>query len=301
MHEKLASESVNSGTNVLRFQTLVGIYDRLGEDEAFSQIDGMMPCTEIIQWFVTYEHAFGSYVDELKAMGYTDVDYSPVLSSTPATPTMPDATESPTPAPAPTPTAFVVAPLDPPKTMWATQQVNYRDGADTTYNKIGQLNQHDQITVVGIASTNWYQFSLDGGATYVYASNKYFTEVDPSVIDMTIEQSEEEAEQKESELAEVETVSIETTEEAEKERIESSETSESETESETQSEEVISDMTEDTTIAESSDTVEVNDENSEEIVINETVSVLKWQYIVLGAILIVMAGFIISMVKKHKK
>lgn len=315
MRDKLASESKNSGTNVLRFQTLVGVYYREGEEEAFSQIDGMMPCTEIIQWFVTYEHAFGSYVDELKAMGYTDVDYSPVLSSTPATPTTPAATETPTPAPAPTPTAFVVAPLDPPKTMWATQQVNYRDGADTTYNKVGQLKQHDQITVVGIASTNWYQFSLDGGATYVYASNNYFTDVDPSnrsviidnpetgsytayessetdpsVIDMAIEQLEEEAEQKESELAEVETDSVETTEEV---------------------------STEAETVAESSETqpaqtelpitVEVTEEETEEpstasTPIAETVSQLSWTYIITAAILvgIIILG-VVMLVKYSKK
>lgn len=296
-----------------------GLYDNYGNRSLDSRI---------IQYFVTKYNAFGDYVDELQAMGYTDVDYTPVISPTPETPvTPPAATETPvppaetptselTPAP-PAPTAFTVTPLDPPKTMWATQQVNYRDGADTTYNKVGQLNQHDHIIVTGIASTNWYQFSLDGGATYVYASNNYFTDVDPSnrsviidnpetgsytayefsetdssVFDKAIEQSEED-EQKASEFTtEEEMESVETTEEM---------VTESETELVKQSEEVISDMTEDTIIAESSDTIEVNDENSEEIVINETVSVLKWQYIVLGAILIVMAGFIIPVVKKHKK
>ena len=236
-NDKLAEELrelPNGSVIELRFWSINSAYHKSGEDKAMKNIlaygfydryGNRSLDSRIIQYFVTKYHAFGPYVDELIAMGYTDVDYSPVLSSTPSTP--PAAT---TPTPAPTPTAFVVAPLDPPKTMWATQPVNYRDGADTTYNKVGQLKQHDQIVVVGIASTNWYQFSLDGGATYVYASNNYFTDVDPSnrsviidnpetgsytayefsetnpsVIDKAIEQLEEEAEQKESELAKAET------------------------------------------------------------------------------------------------
>ena len=338
MRDKLASESVNSGTNVLRFQTLVMAYNRLGEDVAFEQIDGFMPCTEIIQWFVTYKHAFGPYVDELKAMGYTDVDYSPVLSSTPATST-PAAT---TPTPAPTPTAFVVAPLDPPKTMWATQPVNYRDGADTTYNKVGQLKQHDQIVVVGIASTNWYQFSLDGGATYVYASNNYFTDVDPSnrsviidnpetgsytayefsetnpsVIDKAVEQLEEEAGQKESELAqaeEIETESVVVIEEVPTEDTEETEATENtatteevvETETETVTETATETQLSQTEEEELPVTVEITEDNTEELStaptpITETVSQLSWTYIITAAILIGIIILGIVMVVKYSK
>ena len=295
MHEKLASETKNSGVNVLRFDSLLYSFYELGEEQAFNEIKFMMPCTEIIQWFVTYEHAFGNHVEELKAMGYTNVDYSPVLSPGPQEPVTTPPAE--TPVTAPTPLEYSVEPLESAKTMWATQQVNYRDGADTTYNKVGQLKKHDQITVVGIASTNWYQFSLDGGATYVYASNKYFTDVDPSnrsvlidnpetgsytayefsetdpsVIDKAIEQLEEEAEQKASEIAAVEETEVQTVEETTTEPVTVTEAVEEETEVQT------ADLT-----------------------ITENVSQLSWSYIIIVAILIGIIIVSIVMIIKYSK
>ena len=313
MHEKLASETKNSGVNVLRFQTLVGVYYREGEEEAFNQIDGFMPCTEIIQWFVTYEHAFGNHVDELIAMGYTDVDYSPVLSSTPATSTTPAAT----PTPAPAPTAFVVAPLEPPKTMWATQQVNYRDGADTTYNKVGQLKKHDQITVVGIASTNWYQFSLDGGATYVYASNNYFTDVDPSNRSVIIDNPEtaepvetvatpEETETVTENAITSEEVPTDTEEVVETEGETVTESSEAETQSaqtlQTEEElpvtvEVTEEETEEPTTVSPSEPSSTTDSTT----ITETVTPLSWTYIIIAIVLVGIVILSISLIIKQRK
>ncbi|MEE1255546.1 MAG: SH3 domain-containing protein [Lachnospiraceae bacterium] len=322
--EELLSSCPNGAIMQLRFQSIVGAYHFEGEEAAMAEIKyygfydrygNRCLDSRIIQYFVTNYNAFGDYVEELQSMGYTDVDYTPVTSSTPITP--PAATETPvTPAgtPVPAQTAFTVAPLDPPKTMWATQQVNYRDGADTTYNKVGQLNQHDQITVTGIASTNWYQFSLDGGTTQVYASNNYFTDVDPSnrsviidnpetgdfsyyefsetdpsLIDKAIEQLEEEAAQKESELADV------TTEVPTEEVVETVEETVAES-SETQPA-----LTEELPV-----TIEVVEEETEELStvstsITETVSQLSWTYIITAAILVGIIVLGIVMVIKYRK
>lgn len=295
----------------MRFNSIRYIYRKLGEDAAMNEIRAYgfydiygNRCLDsrIIQHMVTYYNAFGSYVEELQEMGYTDVDYTPVLSPAPEeSVTLPAATETPT----STPTAFTVTPLEPPKTMWATQQVNYRDGADTTYNKVGTLNQYDEISVIGIASTGWYQFSLDDGITQFYASSNYFTDVDPSnrsviienpetgeftyyefsetdpsLIDKAVGQLEEEAEQKASELA---------TEEV---------TSESESESET--------MTPAEEAAELPVTIEVIEEETEEsstasTSITETVSQLSWTYIITATILIGIIILAIVMVVKYSK
>lgn len=301
----------------MRFDSIRYVYRKLGEEEAMNEIRAYgfydiygNRCLDsrIIQHMVTYYNAFGSYVEELQAMGYTDVDYTPVLSPAPEeSVTLPAATETPT----STPTAFTVTPLEPPKTMWATQQVNYRDGADTTYNKAGTLNQYDEISVSGIASTGWYQFSLDDGTTQVYASNNYFTDVDPAnrsviidnpetgdftyykfsetdpfLIDKAIEQLEEEAEQKASEIsAEEETESAETTEEI---------TPKPETES------IVS------TSSEHPVTIEVIEEETEEsstasTSITETVGQLSWTYIITATILIGIIILAIVMVVKYSK
>lgn len=176
----------------LRFEGLVFIIRHEGDDAAWNELkfykdrDLSVP-SSIVQYMVTYEKAWGSHVDELKNMGYTDVDYSAVQGTTPVQPAEQPAVPQTEPAQGtqtetpqePVVTPFSVEPVDPPKTMWATSEVNYRDGADTTYNKIGSLKQYEGVTVNGVASTGWYRFSKDG-VKEAYVSGKYLTEEDPS-------------------------------------------------------------------------------------------------------------------------
>lgn len=115
------------------------------------------------------------HIDDLKALGYTNIDYSAVTgSSNAATPTQAQPTE-----PAKTPEPFTVETYNPAKTMWAIQIVNCRDGASTEYNKVGSLKEHEQVNVTGVASTGWYQITKEDG-TVMYVSNKYLTEEDPT-------------------------------------------------------------------------------------------------------------------------
>ncbi len=113
-----------------------------------------------------------NHVEDLKALGYTDVDYSPVTggSSEP----QPSEQES---TPAPEPAAFTVE--DMPETpMWAISEVNCRNGASTDYAKIGSLKADEKVIVNGKASTGWYRFVLADG-TEAYVSDKYLTDEDP--------------------------------------------------------------------------------------------------------------------------
>jgi len=113
------------------------------------------------------------YIDEFKAAGLIPQDYQvPGTASAPATAPSQE-------APAATPESFTVETYDPAKTMWAVSNVNCRDGASTSYNKVGSLKQYEKVTVTGIASTGWYQITKEDG-TIVYVSNKYLSEEDPS-------------------------------------------------------------------------------------------------------------------------
>lgn len=115
------------------------------------------------------------HIDDLKALGYTNIDYSAVTdSSNAATPTQAQSTE-----PAKTPEPFTVETYSPAKTMWSIQIVNCREGASTEYNKVGSLKEHEQVNVTGVASTGWYQITKEDG-TVMYVSNKYLTEEDPT-------------------------------------------------------------------------------------------------------------------------
>ena len=128
---------------------------------------------------------WGNHVEELKAMGYTSVDYSAVTgSSNTATPAQTQPAE-----PVKTPEPFTVEAYNPAKTMWATDEVNCREGSSTDYSKVGGLKKHEQVNVTVVASTGWYQITKEDG-TVMYVSNKYLTEEDPT--SQTVYQYDEE-------------------------------------------------------------------------------------------------------------
>lgn len=144
-----------------------------GEDDAFECLKAYMPSNRVVQVCVD-TGMFPNHIDDLKALGYTDVDYSHATSGT--SEPQPATQEN---ASAPDPTAFTVE--DMPETpMWAASEVNYRDGASTDYNKIGSLTKDEEVTVNGRASTGWYRFVLADG-TEAYVSDKYLTAEDPNV------------------------------------------------------------------------------------------------------------------------
>lgn len=128
-----------------------------------------------------YPDCLGSYVDELKAAGCLSSGYTLPGTSAPATETPASDTGSAPvaePAPEPAKTEFTVEDM-PDTDMWATQQVNVRDGADTTYNKVGTLSQYDKVVVNGKASTGWYRIKTEDGSAQ-YVSDKFLTTEDPS-------------------------------------------------------------------------------------------------------------------------
>lgn len=139
------------------------------------------------------------HVDDLKALGYTNVDYSAVTgSSNAAIPAQTQPAE-----PAKTPEPFTVETYNPAKTMWATQIVNCREGASTEYNKVGSLTEDEEVSVTGIASTGWYQITREDG-TIVYVSEKYLTEKEPAKEEMVTETVSEATE--ESQIIEEEAI-----------------------------------------------------------------------------------------------
>lgn len=153
--------------------TIGSTYTYLGEDAAFETLKVYMPPSSVVQRLVN-NGSFPNYVDELKALGYTDVDYSPVTGGAAnTTPVQED-----TPTPAPEPAAFTVEDMSE-TPMWATSEVNYRNGASTDYAKVGSLAKDDEVKVNGKASTGWYRFVLKDG-TEAYVSDKYLTTEDPN-------------------------------------------------------------------------------------------------------------------------
>ena len=143
----------------------------LGENAAYETLKVYMPSSAVVQEIIN-RGGLSNHVEDIKALGYTDVDYSPVTggSSEP----QPSAQES---TPAPEPAAFTVE--DMPETpMWAISKVNCRDGASTDYTKIGSLKADEKVTVNGKASTGWYRFILADG-TEAYVSDKYLTDEEP--------------------------------------------------------------------------------------------------------------------------
>lgn len=66
------------------------------------------------------------------------------------------------------------------KTMWAKSEVNVRENGSTSYKKVASLKKDEQVTVTGVDSTGWYEIRLADG-TVGHVSDKYLTEVQPSV------------------------------------------------------------------------------------------------------------------------
>ena len=109
-------------------------------------------------------------IEQLKAMGYTDVNYGSIGIKKAQS----NNTQSAT-----TPEPFTVEPYNPVKTMWATSEVNCRAGAGTSYQKVGSLKKHEEVKVTGVASNGWYEITKEDG-TKIYVSNKYLSEEKPS-------------------------------------------------------------------------------------------------------------------------
>ena len=154
-------------------------YNKGGEDAAYEYIvnvnsKALTPVSsKVIQYCINYG-LFINHIDDLKALGYTDVDYSPVLgggSKANTTEQTAQATQTPEP--------FTVEPYNPAKTMWATSEVNCRTGAGTSYQKVGSLKKHEEVKVTGVASNGWYEITKEDG-TKIYVSNKYLSEENPS-------------------------------------------------------------------------------------------------------------------------
>lgn len=189
-----------SAKDELYLQGIGGSYARGGEDRCYAYIEsfnGSIP-TEVIQIVVDAGY-LNNHVEELKTLGYTNVDYSAATgSSNAATPTQTQPVE-----PAKTPEPFTVETYSPAKTMWATQIVNCREGASTEYNKVDSLKEHEQVNVTGVASTGWYQITREDG-TIVYVSEKYLTEKEPTKEEIVTEMVSEAAE--ESQIKEEEAI-----------------------------------------------------------------------------------------------
>lgn len=136
----------------------------------------------IIDAYADTHPGMADYVDSLKSAGCLSSGYTLPGTSAPATTETPasdtGSTPAAEPAPEPAKTEFTVEDMAD-TDMWATQQVNVRDGADTTYNKVGTLSQYDKVVVNGKASTGWYRIKTEDGSAQ-YVSDKFLTSEDPS-------------------------------------------------------------------------------------------------------------------------
>ncbi|MCI7040740.1 MAG: SH3 domain-containing protein [Lachnospiraceae bacterium] len=194
------AEPDNQAKNDLYRQGIATSYRIGGEEQCYDYIAGFRGSipADIIQIYVDRGY-LNNHIDDLKALGYTNVDYSAVTgSSNAATPTQTQPAE-----PAKTPDPFTVETYNPAKTMWATQIVNCREGASIEYNKIGSLTEDEEVSVTGIASTGWYQITREDG-TIVYVSEKYLTEKEPTKEEIVTEMVSEAAE--ESQIKEEEAI-----------------------------------------------------------------------------------------------
>ena len=67
------------------------------------------------------------------------------------------------------------------ETVYATGTVNLRNGAGTSFDKVGSLNAGDSVTRIGIGTgeaEGWSRIQLSDGST-VYVSNKYLSTTKP--------------------------------------------------------------------------------------------------------------------------
>ncbi len=67
--------------------------------------------------------------------------------------------------------------------MYAKTSLNVRSGPSTDYDKIGRLDEGEEVTVTGVASTGWYRISYDGSEGFV--SNNYLLSEKPSAPTVT--------------------------------------------------------------------------------------------------------------------
>lgn len=120
------------------------------------------------------EGYYREYIDDMKEMGVLRADYQlPSEKKSSGSSTALTAVQAATPAPVTTEKCTE-------KTMWAKAAVNMRENGSTDYKKVGSLKAGEQVTLTGIDSTGWYEIKKADG-TVGHVSDKYLTEVDPSV------------------------------------------------------------------------------------------------------------------------
>lgn len=140
-----------------------------------------MGADNIVTEILLNEGYYTEYVDHLREAGIIRADYQ-LPSEKKSSGGSATATES-----AATATSTSTATLAPittekctEKTMWAKAAVNMRENGSTDYKKVGSLKAGEQVTLTGIDSTGWYEIKKADG-TVGHVSDKYLTEVDPSV------------------------------------------------------------------------------------------------------------------------
>lgn len=120
------------------------------------------------------EGYYREYIDDMKEMGVLRADYQlPSEKKSSGSSTASTAVQTATPAPVTTGKCTE-------KAMWTKAAVNMRENGSTDYKKVGSLKAGEQVTVTGIDSTGWYEIKKADG-TVGHVSDKYLTEVDPSV------------------------------------------------------------------------------------------------------------------------
>lgn len=125
----------------------------------------------IVTEILLNEGYYTEYVDHLKEAGIIRADYELPKSAKSSTTTNSTAQA--------TPESITTTKCDE-KTMWAKSGVNVRENGSTSYKKVASLKKDEQVTVTGIDSTGWYEIRLADG-TVGHVSDKYLTEVQPSV------------------------------------------------------------------------------------------------------------------------
>lgn len=125
----------------------------------------------IVTEILLNEGYYTEYVDHLKEAGIIRADYELPKSAKSSTTTNSNAQV--------TPESITTTKCEE-KTMWAKSGVNVRENGSTSYKKVASLKKDEQVTVTGIDSTGWYEIRLADG-TVGHVSDKYLTEVQPSV------------------------------------------------------------------------------------------------------------------------
>lgn len=145
-----------------------------GEAEAY--ISGVYS-KETLMFLLNTGRMLG-YLDDFKAAGLVDQNYtSPYLNSSNSSSSSAAKEEV---------SVSVTTTKCEEKTMWVKSQVNVRENGSISYKKVGSLKKDEQVTVTGIDSTGWYEIRLSDG-TVGHVSDKYLTEVDPSVNTVSTE------------------------------------------------------------------------------------------------------------------